>query len=447
LYIYDKWDWSITYPVIKISWAGNFQTLQNLESIAFDNLKENKERLGVEPINTKDVASYFSKLIRDSYKKYNQKVVILIDEYDKPILDVIEDKKQAKINREFIKGVYSIIKGNDEYIKFSFLTGVSKFSKASIFSGLNMLADISLAPEYGNICGYTQNDIQTTILPYLKDVDLKKLKIWYNGYNFLKDDVYNPFDILLFIANNYMYKNYWFETGTPTFLLKLIEKNNYFLPNISDLTVDSKILSTFDIENIDLEVILYQSGYLTIDKIIIDDILETIEYKLKIPNKEVQVSLNDFIVDYIFKQSINSKIIKRPLMISLMQANLEDLKSILTSLFASIPYNNYTNTSIQIYEGFYSTVIYVYLASLGIKIIGEDVTNKGRIDLSIFVQDNIYILEFKVDGKNGEALKQIKDRKYAQKYTFENKNIYLVGINFDSNEKNISEFEWEKVEI
>ncbi|WP_459893789.1 AAA family ATPase, partial [Desulfothermus okinawensis] len=158
----------------------------NLESRAYEVFKDNQRRLKIQCENREDMASCFDELIKLSYEKYNQKVVILIDEYDKPILDVIENRDQAKENREYLRGLYSIIKDNDAYVRFAFLTGVSKFSKASIFSGLNMLEDISLSPRFGNICGYTQKDIETTFLPYLQGVDLKKVRDWYNGYYFLK---------------------------------------------------------------------------------------------------------------------------------------------------------------------------------------------------------------------------------------------------------------------
>ncbi|MGA1863409.1 ATP-binding protein [Deferribacter thermophilus] len=442
LYIYDKWNWDKKYPVIKISWAGNFQTLDSLKKVALDVLKFNQEILEIKCDDTTDPGSCFRDLIHRAYEKYNQKVVILIDEYDKPILDVIENIEQAKINREFIKGLYSIIKDNDAYIRFAFLTGVSKFSKASIFSGLNMLTDISLNPKYGNICGYTQKDIETSFLPYFKDVDLEKVKKWYNGYNFLKDNVYNPFDILQFISNEFVFDNYWFETGTPSFLIKLIKERNYFLPNLTNLIVDKKILSSFDIENIDLEVILYQSGYLTIQEMI--DTGRSIEYKLRIPNLEVQISLSDYILYYLFQlKGISSN--QNLTFKALFNADLDIVMDNLISLFSSIPYTNFTKNELNLYEGFYASVIYTYLASLGVKIIGEDVTNKGRIDLTLFVGDKIYILEFKVDSKKGEALKQIKEKGYAQKYLNEGKQIYLVGIEFSSEEKNIVNFEWERV--
>jgi len=447
LYIYDKWDWSKKHPVIKISWDGKLQTLEDLENKARVIFKFNQERLGVRCEDNNNSAICFEELIKLAHDKYNEKVVVLIDEYDKPILDVLDNLEQAKLHREFIKGLYSVIKGSDAYIRFAFLTGVSKFSRASIFSGLNMLTDISLNPKYGNICGYTQKDIETTFMPYLEGVDMEKLKIWYNGYNFLQDNVYNPFDILQFIASGHIFDNYWFETGTPSFLIKLLKQRNYFLPKLSNLKVDRKLLSTFDIEHIDIEVLLYQSGYLTIDKIITNEILDTIEYTLKIPNKEVQISFNDYVIRYLLNGDVSEK---EPLMKSLLSAELDKFKESLISIFASIPYNNFTKNNLDKFEGFYSSIIYVHLASLGIKIIGEDVTNKGRIDLTCFVRDKIYILEFKVDGQKGEALSQIKSKNYALKYKNspiykEYSEIYLVGIEFDSSKRNVVNFEWERL--
>ncbi|MBL0708504.1 MAG: AAA family ATPase, partial [Sulfurimonas sp.] len=333
LYIYDKWDWEVKYPVIKISWEGNMRNLKEIEDVALRNLQKNKIRLGLECENHSNISICLDELIQKSYEKYSQKVVVLIDEYDKPILDNIE---QAKLNREFIKGIYSILKGCDQYLKFTMLTGVSKFSRASIFSGLNMLEDISLTPKYGNICGYTQENIENEFLPYLEDVNLKKLKTWYNGYNFLKDDVYNPFDILFFIQNNKVFDNYWFETGTPSFLIKLIEKNNYFLPKLSNLTVGKKLLNSFDIENLDFEVVLYQAGYLTIDEVITTR-RGQIEYKLKLPNEEVRASLFDVILDFMTSQPTEKLKHQNDIYDALMDAQLDDLELYLTSMFGSIP--------------------------------------------------------------------------------------------------------------
>lgn len=442
LAIEDKWDWEVSYPVINISFVkGKLNNRAELDEDIIRTLKENQERLDIECEDKDSVAGCFSELIRKANEKYNQKVVILVDEYDKPILDNIDKPEIAQEIRDGLVNFYSVIKGSDEYLRFAFLTGVSKFTKTSIFSGLNNITDISLDEPYGDICGYSQNDVETKFAPYLEGVDMQKLKSWYNGYNFLGSDMYNPFDILQFIAKEHIYRNYWFETGTPTFLMKLIKEKNYFLPNLANLRVDERLLNSFNIDNLDLEIILYQSGYLTIDKVELS-IFGTQEYILKIPNKEVRLSFSDYIINYLIKDdSLLQK--KTNIYKSLLENSIEDFKNSITSVFASIPYNNYSKNGIANYEGFYASVVYVYLQSLGLNIIGEDVTNKGRIDLTIVMDSAIYILEFKVDGT--DALTQIKEKKYHEKYLDKNRDMYLIGIEFNSKDKNINNFEWEKI--
>ncbi len=442
LAIENKWDWETKYPVILVSFAsGKIDSRASLDHRITKILKENQNNLGIECDEQNDVAGCFRELILKAYEKYNQKVVVLIDEYDKPILDNITNTEAAKQIRDGLVNFYSVIKGSDEFLRFAFLTGVSKFTKTSIFSGLNNITDISLNKRYADVCGYSQKDVETTFKPYLEGVDMEKLKCWYNGYNFLGSSMYNPFDILQFIANDYIFKNYWFETGTPTFLMELIKTQNYFLPNLTNLRVDEKLLNSFDIENLDLEVVLYQTGYLTIDRVEQDEDIGTIEYLLKIPNKEVKLSLSQSIASAFFNDKTPTK---KDLYKALKHKQPDDFEEALKSIFASIPYHNFTKNDMQAHEGFYASVVYVYLQSLGLDITGEDVTNKGRIDLTIKMDEAIYILEFKVDGKQGEALQQIKEKNYHEKYAKESKHIYLLGIEFDSSEKNISAFEWEK---
>jgi len=248
LYIYDKYDFK-SYPVIRISFNdGDFRSIEGLKQTIYQILDFNQRHLQVECPKDFNSSGCFKRLIEESYTKYNQKVVILIDEYDKPILDNIEDTEVAREMREGLKDFYSVIKGSDEYIKLVFITGVSKFSKVSLFSGLNNLNDITLDKQYSTICGYTQNDIETTFKEHLEGQDFDKIKLWYNGYKWLGEGVYNPFDILLFIQKQYEYRNYWFSTGTPTFLLKVIEKNNYFLPSLENIVKDEMMLNSFDVD-------------------------------------------------------------------------------------------------------------------------------------------------------------------------------------------------------
>ncbi len=438
LYIYDKWDWSITYPVIKIDWAGNFKSLESTQKKKKKILKDNQKRLKIDCDIDENASSCFASLIQKCYEKYNQKVVVLIDEYDKPILDNLDNIDRAKENRDFLRGLYIQLKANDRYLKFAFLTGISKFSKASIFSGLNNLVDISLMPKFGNICGYTHENIKNEFYEYSKDFDLEKVKQWYNGYYFLKDRIYNPFDILR-LFDSKEFANYWWESGQAYSLIEMLKRGSYYIPNLENLIATKDLLNSFEIEDLKLEVLLYQAGYLTIKEQFID-FDETMSYKLTVPNKELQISLNKLIIDYLTKRVDDS--FRRNIFNTLKDANLEEFKNNLISLFASIPYNNYVKNEIGEFEGYYASVIYAYLASLGVRIIAEDTTNRGRIDMTLFIFEKIYIIEFKVDSK--DALEQIKSKQYHKKYLNEAKDIYLVGIGFDSKDKNISNFEWER---
>ncbi|ORU91121.1 MAG: hypothetical protein A6F72_01015 [Cycloclasticus sp. symbiont of Poecilosclerida sp. N] len=443
LYIYDKWDWSTKYPVIRIDFnVGDFATVKGIENRVFAILDNISKTLGVTCEVTEDIPRCFNDLIIATYKKHNQKVVILIDEYDKPILDNITNPEIATQARHILRVFYGVIKSCDQYLKFVLMTGVSKFSKLNLFSGLNNIQDITINPQYATICGYTHNDIKTTFIEHLQGVDLEKLKIWYNGYNYFGDPVYNPYDILLFVANGCLYKNYWWETGNPKFLVDLLKQNTYNIPQLENIITTEEILNTFDVEKIDLVALLWQTGYLTFDKYIIKN--DFIKYKMRIPNKEIQHALNSLFIDYL-TNNVNKRLQYQDALIdSLENDDLSHLQSSLNSLFASISYENYKKNNIANYEGYYASVVFTYFASLGFELIQEDNTNTGRIDLTLKLINKIVIIEFKVDIKEA-ALTQIKQKKYYQKYLNDSRDIFIVGICFDSKAKNITEFVWEQI--
>ena len=443
LFIYDKWDWSVTYPVIKISFGGGDYTCRKstLQSIR-NQLKKILRELEVECDDLNDPSGCFMDIIWAANKKYGQKVVILIDEYDKPIIDVINNKEAASENRALLGSFYSAIKASDQYVKFAMLTGVSKFSKVNLFSNLNNLTDITISKKYGTITGYTQNDLETTFNEHLKGVDMEEVQRWYNGYNYFAEAIYNPFDILQFIDNGCKFKNYWWETGNPGFLIEKLRLSNFYIPKLEDLIVGEETLNSFDVEKIDLIALLWQTGYLTFDKEVIGN--NKINYKMKIPNIEIQNSLYALFYSYLTDSSTERVTGEVELQRAFDINDLEKLKITLKSLFSAIPYNNYVKNVLANYEGYYASVIYTFLFSLGYDTVAEDVTNKGRIDLTLKTSTAIFIFEFKVNSKE-DAIKQIKERKYYEKYQAEEKKIYMIGINFDSELKNIAEFKWEKV--
>ena len=440
--IEDKWLWETTCPVIKLSFGGVARSLADMKQDVINILDENQRRLGITCNKPDDIGGCFKQLIWGAYQQYGQKVIILVDEYDKFIVDNLDQPEVAKHGREVLRDIYSIIKDSDAYIKFALLTGVSKFSKVSVFSGLNNLKDITLDERYATLCGYTEYDLDTTFSAHLEGADRDEVRRWYNGYNFLGEKVYNPFDILLFIDAGFIFKNYWVTTGTPTFLIKLIEQNSYYIPRLNQLTVSESLIDSYSIEGLQLEPLLFQTGYLTIKKE--KRLSYGVEYVLGFPNKEVTISFNDHIAASLTSNS-NITVTKGRLYDCLERADLDGFEQTIKSLFAAIPYNNYVNNTISNFEGYYASVIYAYLASLGLDITAEDVTSMGRIDLTIRLNDVIYILEFKVDG-SGDALKQIKERNYQQKYLADGKRITLIGIDFDSTSRNVTGFAWEAVE-
>ena len=443
LYIYDKWDWKVKYPVLRISLgSGVLKNWEKLNRRLNSTLKDAEKALDIN-CQSSDPEECFKELIQKASEKYNQKVVILIDEYDKPILDNITDKDVASEMRDVMKDFYGVIKDNDAYIQFVFITGVSKFSKMNLFSGLNNLEDITLHPDYGNICGYTHNDLLTVFNEQLQGADMDKVKQWYNGYNYFGDKVYNPFDILLFISNRFEYRNYWWSTGNPSFLIDMLKTQNYYIPELENFTANEEILNTFDIERIELVALLWQTGYLTITKK--TSTLFGIKYSLNTPNKEIQTSLNSLFITYLTGQVTEKLKYQEKIYNMLAKPDLDGFKDALFTLFASISYTNFTNSNLHKYEGYYGSVVYAYLASIGVDIIPEDITNLGRMDLSVKLEDKLFIFEFKLTEKaTGNALRQIKEKRYFEKYQ-DFDNIYLIGIEFSREKRNIIGYEWEKV--
>ena len=266
------------------------------------------------------------------------------------------------------------------------------------------------------------------------------MKRWYNGYKFLGEGVYNPFDILLFIANDFEYRSYWFSTATPSFLLKLIEKHNYFLPNLENIVKDEMMLNSFDVDYIELETLMWQTGYLTISEA--EQTHRGMLYSLVIPNLEVEISLMSSIANFMSKIQ-NATIEHNNIYDALVENDFPKLEHNFKALYASIPYNLFTKNDMDKKEGYYVSLFYAYIKALGVDIVGEDVTNKGRIDLTIKMPNSVIVIEFKVDGS--DALEQIKEKKYHEKYLDSNLPIFIVGIEFDKVDRNIRKVEWEQI--
>ncbi len=452
LYLYDNWDWSEKYPVIRFDFSKQrIGKADELKDFLIREILRISEKFGVD-VKSPTYYEAFFELIEKVSNKHG-KVILLIDEYDKPILDNIDDRGKAKEIREVLKGFYQIIKPADEYLRFVFLTGVSKFSKVSLFSGLNNLHDITLHPEYNEICGYTQEEFEKVFADLIADICgqmgegvLEEIRFWYNGYSWGgAEKLYNPFDVLLFLSER-DFGPFWFKTATPEFLIKLLMERKYYIPKIENLVVGEKLIDSFDIDFIEPETLLFQTGYLTIKKIR-RGLRRKREYHLSYPNFEVKVSLNDWILDF-FSRSGATKEENQGRLEELIERNdLEGMKELFHRFFASIPYDWYRRNQMAGYEGYYASVFYAYFTSAGFDVRAEDTTSHGKIDMTVQYRDRIYIFEFKVvrdEKERGSALTQIKERRYWEKYSA--REIYLIGVEFEPDERNIVGFEWEKLQ-
>ncbi|MCD8565859.1 MAG: AAA family ATPase, partial [Burkholderiaceae bacterium] len=336
LYIYDKWDWQIKHPVIRLSFgSGVMRDRGELDVRIRDQIQVARNDLGLPPATRTDIAGEFLALIRDAHDQYQQPVVVLIDEYDKPILDNILDPDKARELREGLKNLYSALKDADPHLRMVLLTGVSKFSKASLFSGLNNLRDITLSPEYATVCGYTDEDIDRVFEPELGALDRDMVRDWYNGYRWGGQDVtsvYNPFDVLL-LFDEKKFGAYWFETATPTFLIDILKQRGIFTPALDHLIAKTQLLNQFDVDDISTEGLLFQTGYLTIK-----DVKEPKPglqlFTLGFPNLEVESSLNDALLPALGVNRNDAQTLQIKLLDLLENHDVKGLQSHLQALFA-----------------------------------------------------------------------------------------------------------------
>lgn len=443
LVVHPHWDWSVKYPVLRFSFGRkNYREPQALAESLHQQLTQFEENFQLER-RFEDAGGRFADLLEKIAAQTGKPVVVLVDEYDKPILDALEYPDIAKANRDFLRGFYGTIKDYDAHIRFSFLTGVSKFSKVSLFSGLNNLEDITMILRYSSLCGYTDEDIDTVFAPELPGLDRDEIRTWYNGYNWLGTGVYNPFDILQ-LFKNHLFRNYWFETGTPTFLVEQLLKRQVPTLKLDSMLSSSDMLSSFEVGDIATEALLFQTGYLTIKQE--ENLGGQYFYTLGYPNREVYQSLNESLLSMLVRDKSQQVVHSSQLYRLLSKNQIEALQALFHSFFASIPHQWYNNNDIQNYEGYYASVFYSYFASLGLNITLEDTSNLGRIDMTLKFNQQVYIFEFKVVEltPQGKALQQIKDKAYADKYRGLNQPIYLIGVEFSKTDRNIVGFEWER---
>ena len=473
LAVHDAWDWSKRHPVVRLSFAGgNFKRPGELHASAMQQLAATERRAGLPASTVPTPAGRFADLLETLHERTGERVVLLVDEYDKPILDAREAPErsadagerapgdgnaQALANRDDLRGLYGAVKDCDAHVELTFITGVSRFSKVSLFSDLNFLADLTLDPRSAAICGYTEEDLDTVFAPELPGLDRDQIRAWYNGYNWRgKERVYNPWAILHLFASR-EFKAHWFETATPRFLVDTLLRRGFSGPDLEGLHADDDLLSAFDVGSAATEALLFQTGYLTIAAEANVD--GYVQYRLGYPNREVRRGLSRGLLDALAPnwRSGGSSIALRRVLSAEDWAGLEAL---FRKLLAGIPHDWHRRNDIARYEGYWSSVFYAWFQASMDGVAVEDATSHGRLDMAVVLGGNAYLFEFKVAGRtakgqrgedaggdpspaNGAALAQLKARRYADKYRAPNRRVHLLGVEIGAETRNLTTFDVE----
>ncbi len=443
-WIYDKIEWN-KRPVIKLDFSGMPYRESGLKESLTKKIRSIAQEYGI-TLTGSNYAEDFSELITSLSVQYTPPA-ILIDEYDKPISDYIDDIPQATEHREILKTLYSSLKSLDSHIKFLFITGVTKFSKVSIFSDLNHLEDLTLRNDFADIVGYTYKEIKHYFPDYLEavkkeyelsDTELfEKMQKKYNGYSWDgKTFLYNPFSLQSFLKSR-QFDNFWFATGTATFLVKALKKQGKLPDEISPIIVTSVFFDKFEVENMDLVVLLFQTGYLTIKKID----REYGEYTLAFPNMEVENAfMNNLLETWTNKTQGDLGSITLTIIKSVAEGAPQQFIDAFKSLFSGIPYDDFIKE--HAIEAIFRSNVYTALKILGVRQQVEVHTNSGRIDAVLEDKKTIFICEFKMgsSGTAQEAMNQIHEKKYYEPFMTSGKQIFLLGISFDEKKRNIGEY-------
>ena len=441
LHIHAGHDWSQRHPVVRLSFGGSsFTEPAHLHANVMAQLEGVAEQQGVSG-RYPTAPERFAYLLRTVHARAGQRVVVLVDEYDKPILDALERPEVALANRGYLRGLYGVIKDSDAHVRFAFLTGISKFSKVNLFSQLNNLTDLTLDPVYSSICGYTEGDLETVFAPELVGLDRERVREWYNGYGWRGEaKVYNPYDVLLLLRRR-EFEAHWFETGTPAFLVDTLFERRVTSVSLDQTVSTEALLSAFDVGRIGTEALLFQTGYLTITGE--EELGGKALYRLGYPNREVRQSLNECLLQHLVQDSDHQTANSIRLQRLLETHDCARLKELFHAFFASIPYQWYTNNQIADYEGFYASVVYSYFAALGYELTVEESSSHGRLDLAVRAGGHVYLFEFKVVemAPPGSALAQLRSRDYAAKYRHLKQPIHLIGVEFSRQTRNVTAFE------
>jgi Predicted AAA-ATPase/PD-(D/E)XK nuclease superfamily len=443
LWIENKIDWK-PYPVIRIDFGRVVSRDGNLIDALLKEIARNANRLGVTITNLNSPSIAFGDLLDKVCLKYGENsIVLLIDEYDKALVDFIDDQVLFAYNRDILRGFYTNIKSYDACIKFTLLTGVSKIGKMSLFSGLNNINDISLDKEYANLCGISQDELESNFKEHIDTFAkieekerieiLDLLKRWYNGYSWNgQTTLYNPYSLLNVFQKN-VFQNYWFDTGTPTLLIKMVSQNQRLFDTFKNYVVgDSWSMSSFNPQSNDDIGLMFQTGYLTI-KEIEKNTDGMPSYKLGFPNQEVEYSFAKYLLaEYITTAPERlTNDLAYPMKNALYEADIEAFTNCIKVAFSKIPHHLFIEK-----EAFYHSMLLMLMMASGIIMRSEEASSKGRSDLVLETNDSIYIFEFKLNQSAEVAIDQIMGKGYANPYLMSSKKVVLVGINFKNRELN-----------
>ncbi len=446
LHIHDRWDWSTQYPVVRLSFNADYSKPGILEEDVRNQFEDMEFKHGLpDTVSSTNLNEFsrFRRLMRHLHATTGNQVVVLIDEYDKPILDAINDKELAISNRDYLRGLYGMIKGFGTQIRFAFLTGITMFSKVSLFSALNNLNDISLSPRYSSICGYTESDLDEVFASELEGFDRNEIRRWYNGYSWCGEEkIYNPWAILNLFEKR-KFKAHWSMTGMPSFLYKVMMERELTPLDVDDLKVNENFVTTFDVDSIGAEALLFQTGYLTIagehrvgTKII---------YQLDYPNMEVCAHINEGYLEYLFGPGKTTPRESAQLA-GLLEANdFEGFASAFRRLLSGIAYQWHNNSDMAQREGWYCSILYSCLWDVADTTLrSEESSSHGRSDLVLVIGDQVFVFEFKMlsegvdaDATASGAISQIRDKGYADKYLDGARAIHLIGVAFGAAERNL----------
>ena len=436
-------DWT-EYPVLHFDMSGGkHMDKDELKDYLCDMLEEQEEMLGVIGKN-KAPNLRFKDLILQMYKKTGKQVVVLVDEYDAPLLDVAHDKDKLTELRNVMRNFYSPLKKYEEYLRFVFLTGITKFSQLSIFSELNNITNISMNDDYAGICGITKEELLTQMSDDIdmlakaqgltREKTIDKLKEHYDGYHFsaISPDVFNPYSLLNCFSER-KFGAYWFASGTPTYLINMMRNFDTLPTDIGRVEADE---SEFDVPTEDMHTImplLYQSGYITIK----DYNRDYNYYTLDVPNKEVKVGLTKALIpSYVTPNTLATTTTARRIAQALDKQDMDEALHLLQDFLGTVPYCNVTN-----YEGHYQQMLFIIFSLLTDYLVDVEVhTPKGRVDIVLLTKTDLYVIELKLNKSAQAAMQQINLKNYRQRFALSGKPITKVGINFDSSQGNIEDW-------